>query len=524
MKSVTRNRVVASVAALATLASLGMASSAFAADQAVTLNAAEGATLTGHVFTFYKLADYADIVAANGKVSAFNAEIPADESGSTWAADAIKTYNAANSSAQISIPAGYDAAGAIVKLSDASDAAKLTGVVDELAKTAASANLPAKDVVTVTGSGTSQQVTLSEGVWVMVDTDGRPILMGTNTSQGSIDGMITSATIKTQSVTITKNMDKHIATVGDVVPYTVKLSLPAAKAGADKITLTDTATGVELDKSSFKAMVGTEDVTSKIIISSWADTGFTADATALLADNYYGKQLVITYNATIVANDSKNLIDADIHYGDGSDHKNEGGDGCKAGDPNCTEPNNGSSKSETIDLKKVDADNTATVLKGAYFKVQRDGKWQKRAQDAKGNYVWADAKDENDATAEITSDKGIAEFSGLGEGEWVFTETVAPAGYASAAIAKISVKVTIDKDGNMTYEGQGDNASLVGSGTVADKGSIEVKNTKSIASLPSTGIMIARTATITLALFATAGGLVLALRARKDNDEETYAA
>lgn len=68
-------RLAAMCAAAASLSTFGLAGSAMAVETpttsdagtaSITLTAAQGNTLTGHTFTFYRLGSYGDITAAGG--------------------------------------------------------------------------------------------------------------------------------------------------------------------------------------------------------------------------------------------------------------------------------------------------------------------------------------------------------------------------------------------------------------------------------------------------------------------------
>ncbi|UDG89361.1 hypothetical protein KYE73_05265 [Bifidobacterium pseudocatenulatum] len=72
MENTNLKRLAAMCAAAASLSTLGLAGTAMAvetpttsdtATASITLNAAEGNTLAGHTFTFYRLGSYGDITA-----------------------------------------------------------------------------------------------------------------------------------------------------------------------------------------------------------------------------------------------------------------------------------------------------------------------------------------------------------------------------------------------------------------------------------------------------------------------------
>lgn len=106
-------RLAAMCAATASLSTLGLAGTAMAvetpttgdtATASITLNAAEGNTLAGHTFTFYRLGSYGDIT-ANGDTDVRSLTVSKiDDASDKWIA-------AANTKAGITDLQGFDAAG-----------------------------------------------------------------------------------------------------------------------------------------------------------------------------------------------------------------------------------------------------------------------------------------------------------------------------------------------------------------------------------------------------------------------------
>ena len=108
-------RLAAACAAAATLMGCGFATTAMAApttvndattNTAITLNAAEGNSLDGHTFTFYRLGSYGDII-ANGSSDVKSLTVKKlDDATDQWIA-------AANKTAGVHDYQGFDAVGAV---------------------------------------------------------------------------------------------------------------------------------------------------------------------------------------------------------------------------------------------------------------------------------------------------------------------------------------------------------------------------------------------------------------------------
>lgn len=115
------HKVAAAATAVAALGALALGAGAAHATTAegITITAGENMTLGGRTFNAYLIGNYTDVVQANGKVKSFN--VVGTAASNTWAKDAIGTVNkeTADTSKRISVPTGYDEAGAIAKVSDA---------------------------------------------------------------------------------------------------------------------------------------------------------------------------------------------------------------------------------------------------------------------------------------------------------------------------------------------------------------------------------------------------------------------
>lgn len=108
-------RLAAMCAAAASLSTFGLAGSAMAVETpttsdagtaSITLTAAQGNTLTGHTFTFYRLGSYGDITAAGGTDVKSLTVNKLDDKSDQW----IAAANSAKSVGITDLP-GFDAVG-----------------------------------------------------------------------------------------------------------------------------------------------------------------------------------------------------------------------------------------------------------------------------------------------------------------------------------------------------------------------------------------------------------------------------
>lgn len=354
-----KNKIIATTASVAAILAMAGAPAAMAAptdNMSITLKAAPGNTLVGHTFKFYKLANYGDLSMNNEKtkVTGFSATAP-DSQTKTWVGHAINSYNNLHRGDfvnQITIPTGYDEAGAIVNLSTAANSAKLTSVVKELA---ANTNglTPAKEVTPTAGQTGSLDVSVPEGVYLIVDSQGVPLLAGTQAIVGddrrtldvsSHDGDTNAVTVS-HVVTIKSkiaSMDKKISdeankaddpadkdhtavTVGATYNFQADTTVPSNRTGAFKsYTLTDSPTGMEIVKGSVQVSVKNSAgaytpvaLDSSSIKYEGSDVpagGFLIDGATLLAQ-HADKQIRVTYKGKITGRTDKAAPGSDEEAG-----------------------------------------------------------------------------------------------------------------------------------------------------------------------------------------------------------------
>ena len=483
--------VCATVAALAALCVPG--SAAFAADGTLTLNAGDGSTLAGHSFTVYKLANYTDVVKDGANVKSVSAKHP-DQATGDWIAAALKT-NGVN----YSVDAGQNAAEQLLRLKTDTDT--LRKVANTLQSTAATSKVTAVKTNQTSATG-SLNLTLPEGYYLVVDAQGIPILVST-TIGGSVrmsSGQTLGSTqIKTNVTKIDKKIksvdgtwkDSVAATNGETRDFKATFTVPN-KLSVDTVTLEDHMTGMTYVDGSFKATVGSTDLTAqfgavgkdKVTAADGKTqtdgTGFKVTSLQSLVDTYQGKQVTVTYRAKVVnaarANAAANTITVTSNWL-----------------PNITPPpatppeDKVIVKTFDVNLKKISAADGTKTIQGAKFKLHNDTTNQWYTWNTASNQ-WTFTSDETKATEFATNASGVINLTRLGAGTYTVKETQVPAGYFSFVKPSFTIKIT--DDGRVTIAGK-DQPGLTTTVTNADANAAVptavVKNIDNITQLPQTG-------------------------------------
>lgn len=546
------HRATAALAAAALLSGglCALTPMAFAADDAtLTLNAAENMTLAGHAFDFYRIGSYADVQAADGAVVSFGLTADPD-AAATWLEPAIKAVNAADpdTADDIVIPSGLDAAGAIAKVTDATTLRRLA------ARLADSADKPAGITGRTSETGTLT-VTVPQGLYLVVDSNGLPMILGTR-----IDGMdlagqtLGVAVIKSKAVEIEKKLvldsgevDEGSLSVGDTADWEMSFTLPNTGNDATTVAgkLVDEPTGQRFVPGSVTATLtdGT-DVTGLLDVYGGGETipasaGVPGDEAVTIADDGFGvglDRLMARYSNRAVVVRARTVITA---TDDGEHPQNVRGvfrywDGTATVD--IPEPRDSVQvTSYAFDLTKVAESDHAKKLDGAGFKI-RDGEGRWMAYD-RASGAWSRVADEATATEFWTGDTtgdgkvdasddaaraGMIRFTGLAAGTYTVTETTAPAGYSTAA--RPSFTAVIDaKSGTVTFTGEGATAHL----TVDLGGGVQVANVSNLMELPLTGggFTLGEFLTLAVAFTVLAGASgTIAVRKRHDARNTTITA
>lgn len=530
------------------LAGLALAPSAMAADTTITLQGADGASLAGHTFDVYRIGTYTDQILNGTRISSLG--VRGDTASNAWAADAIGIANAYDPSTADDIAKvyGYDDAGNIANIKMDSQARQLRNISKALAQ---SSRRPAAIQGGANLTTTQSTLTInvpSEGLYYITDSAGNPIMVGTKSGNANImknDAKdpqwrtLGTAVVKAKSMRVDKKVqvqrngatvgkdgtasDPVGVTVGDTVTNTVEVTVPNKQAAsAVKFKLIDqpkgqtyvqgslsvrlknaprtdiTADAIVYDgttQNNAKSIPG--DPTLKTADNKPADPdlaipagGWGIDGRKLL-DKYSNRTIVITYRMTVdkasLADPANNTVHTYGTFTDGIHFTT------------ITDQDKVDIKAYDFTLRKVDAGNVNTLLDGARFQIQRNGKWMNLDQNTG---KWSDAANQGSATVFVTGDtnhdgtvnnrddasqRGLIRFKGLGYGTYTVTETREPAGYAS--YAKPTFTVTIDDAGtSIQYRGTGTVPNLT---SRLDNNTVQVKNVANLTQLPQTGGVLA---------------------------------
>lgn len=561
------------------LAGLALAPSAMAADTTITLQGADGASLAGHTFDVYRIGTYTDQILNGTRISSLG--VRGDTASNAWAADAIGIANAYDPGTgdDIAKVYGYDDAGNIANIKMDSQTGQLRNISKALAQsTRKPAAIQGGANLTTTQSTLTINVP-SEGLYYITDSAGNPIMVGTKSGNANImknDAKdpqwrtLGVAVVKAKSVRVDKKVqvqrngatvgkdgttnDPVGVTVGDTVTNTVEVTVPNKQAAsAVKFKLVDQPKGQTYVKGSLSVRLKNAprtDITADAVIYDGTTQNnaksIPGDPTLKTADNrpadpdlaipaggwgidgrnlldkYSNRTIVITYRMTVdkasITDPANNTIHTYGTFTDGIHFTT------------ITDQDKADIKAYDFTLRKVDAGNVNTLLDGARFQIQRNGKWMNLDWNTG---KWSDAADQGSATVFVTGDsnhdgtvdnrddasqRGLIRFKGLGYGTYTVTETREPAGYAS--YAKPTFTVTIDDAGtSIQYRGTGTVPNLT---SRLDNNTVQVKNVANLTQLPQTGGVLAFAFWLACAmpLFAI-GGMMAVRGARNRRDALT---
>lgn len=514
----------------------------------ITLQGADGASLAGHTFDVYRIGTYTDQILNGTRISSLG--VRGDTASNAWAADAIGIANAYDPSTADDIGKvyGYDDAGNIANIKMDSQARQLRNISKALAQ---SSRRPAAIQGGANLTTTQSTLTInvpSEGLYYITDSAGNPIMVGTKSGNANImknDAKdpqwrtLGVAVVKAKSVRGDKKVqvsrdgrtvgkdgttdDPVGVTVGDTVTNTVEVTVPNKQAaGAVKFKLIDQPKGQTYVKGSLSVRLKNApqtDITADAIVYDGTTQNnaksIPGDPTLKTADNrpadpdlaipaggwgidgkklldkYSNRTIVITYRMTVdkasVTDPANNTIHTYGTFTDGIHFTT------------ITDQDKADIKAYDFTLRKVDAGNVNTLLDGAQFQIQRNGKWMNLDWNTG---KWSDAANQGSATVFVTGDtnhdgtvnnrddasqRGLIRFKGLGYGTYTVTETREPAGYAS--YAKPTFTVTIDDAGtSIQYRGTGTVPNLT---SRLDNNTVQVKNVANLTQLPQTGGVLA---------------------------------
>lgn len=549
-------RLAAACAAAATLMGCGFATTAMAApdtvndattNTAITLNAAEGNTLNDHTFTFYRLGSYGDIIGNSDRDVSSLTVLKIDDATDQWIA-------AANRTAGVHDYQGYDAVGDLAHVANTenpqndltdnhhnntanADPADSGNGVQKILRKAAKAlagSVPAavRPAATVTGRGTTQTTTpLANGLYLVVDSNGSPMIVGTPI-QGTktLNGVtLGTLTIKAKTVNVDKKaaQDREHANnlvdgptadnpaswrVGDTVDFQFETTLPN-KQNAYSHKVVDVMHGMTLFGSpSVRLKTDGTDITraAGVTVTPGANSnGFTVEFSQDALKAYSAKRVVVTYKALITSakrgDQASNTATASTRFYDG-------------GDVNPNDPPTAVDKTIVaaydLNLVKTNWDGTRK-LAGAGFRIRNvdTGKWMTLAS----NGQWSD--DQTGVGTEFkTGADGRVNFAGLGAGKYRIEETTVPAGMVTFPTALVKVDFTVADNGTITVT-KDDNNLKTGFVGDKDKGyTLTAKNVDSLTQLPQTGGAFGMAAMAVVAVVGLGGVMLITIKSRRDAD------
>lgn len=554
------------------LAGLALAPSAMAADTTITLQGADGASLAGHAFNVYQIGTYTDQVLDGTRISSLG--VRGDTASNAWAADAIGIANAydPDTGDDIGKVYGYDDAGNIANIKMDSQTRQLRNISKALGQsTRKPAAIQGGANLTTTRSTLTINVP-SEGLYYITDSAGNPIMIGTKSGNANImknDAKdpqwrtLGTAVVKSKSMRVDKKVqvqrngttvgkdgtasDPVGVTVGDTVTNTVEVTVPNKQAAsAVKFKLIDQPKGQTYVQGSLSVRLKNAprtDITADAIVYDGTTQNnaksIPGDPTLKTADNkpadpdlaipaggwgidgrnlldkYSNRTIVITYRMTVDKASITDPANNTVHtYGTFTD-------GVRF--TTITDQDKVDIKAYDFTLRKVDAGNVNTLLDGAQFQIQRNGKWMNLDWNTG---KWSDAANQGSATVFVTGDtnhdgtadnrddanqRGLIRFKGLGYGTYTVTETREPAGYAS--YAKPTFTVTIDDAGTAIRFAGKDQPGLT---TGIDNNTVQVKNITNLTQLPQTGGALAFAFWLAVSCPLWGSGIVLAERSLKN--------
>lgn len=539
----------------------------------ITLQGADGASLAGHTFDVYRIGTYTDQILNGTRISSLG--VRGDTASNAWAADAIGIANAYDPSTADDIAKvyGYDDAGNIANIKMDSQTRQLRNISKALGQsTRKPAAIQGGANLTTTQSTLTINVP-AEGLYYITDSAGNPIMIGTKSGNANImknDAKdpqwrtLGTAVVKSKSMRVDKKVqvqrngatvgkdgttnDPVGVTVGDTVTNTVEVTVPNKQAAsAVKFKLIDQPKGQTYVKGSLSVRLKNApqtDITADAVIYDGTTQNnaksIPGDPTLKTADNrpadpdlaipaggwgidgrnlldkYSNRTIVITYRMTVdkasVTDPANNTVHTYGTFTDGIHFTT------------ITDQDKVDIKAYDFTLKKVDAGNVNTLLDGARFQIQRNGKWMNLDWNTG---KWSDAADQGSATVFVTGDtnhdgtvdnrddasqRGLIRFKGLGYGTYTVTETREPAGYAS--YAKPTFTVTIDDAGtSIQYRGTGTVPNLT---SRLDNNTVQVKNVANLTQLPQTGGVLAFAFWLACAMPLFAIGGMMAVRGARN--------
>lgn len=526
---------VTASAAMAVAGFAGVASSAMAADNTVTVTVPNTANLQHHTYTAYQIltGSQAESGGALGSTS-WGTGI-----NSTNFLEALKADNTIRSYfTNVTTPDQF-----VEALGDA----------DVFASNGAKTNIVAKiALANKKGDGaalTNGANTLATGYYLIVDST-----TGGNQTVYNPAVLAITSNITIQDKTSVPTLEKKVQenkksvtgeygngfndvadyNIGDDVPFHLIGSVPdMSQYETYKYTFSDTLgdgfdapTSVKVYLSDNKAL-DTEDtdITSSFTITNPLAKTFTVSTNNLkeIADVATGKYVIVSYTAKLNSSAEiglpGNVNTAKLTYSNKPDQSGQGEN----------QPTGETPEDKVIvftyklDTTKVDSENAETKLQGAEFKLRNAN--NQYAVVNEDNKVTSWSATEEEGSPLTSGANGLFSVTGLDDGTYYLKETKAPAGYNLPA-SDFEVKITANTANGQNWDEDASHALTAISVTVDDgtavtgdvqtgTAAITIKNTKG-SSLPSTGgmgttILYAAGAAIVL---VAAFGIAFAVRRR----------
>ena len=475
-------RLFAGVAAAATmLGGLAIGAATANAEDATADTITISGDVNGRGFTAYLLGAYTNPVVSNGVVTSvdFNQSTAWEPSIAT-AAQTVATVAPATT-----IPAQYtgNELAWIASLSQTDDAARLRKFAEMLG---AAASKPAASTPVTGADGTAVISGLTPGYYLVIDSGGAPIMVGTNiTVGGAVYTTLNGETLATAFAkptkptkpgkTVTGDIDGTVS-LGDVLSYTITGVIPGNPSGATlNMKFKDVASkGLTLPptKDGFNVMIG-EAVYDGYTLTQTIDANTKETTTEFdLGDvrAFAGQTVTITYDATVNEDALDKVNNTAYVYDPYTDQYVEDGTPVE-------------NKLYSFTFTKQDANGKG--LAGAEFTISR------------GN-IDEDFTANGGVTTVKSDANGKVTFKGLAAGTYTVKETKVPDGYLQNV--KPEFTVTIDKDGNVSFTQ--DTWHLV------DTNAGTIKNVKSVTQLPLTGAAGITMLVVVALLLGGAGALI----------------
>ena len=449
-------KLFAGVAAAATLLG-GMAFGTAAATAApgdtstITLNG----NVAGRTFTAYPLGAYKNVEGTAPTATSLEFTENAE-----WAPSLAEIAKAAG----IIVPDEYtgNTLAYVSTLSQTTDGAKLRAFAQGLAN---ATTKPANPTV-VTAAGDATQAVLdvpADGWYLVTDSDGAPILVGTQTADkdGNVFTKLNGTTLGSANVKPNtpdqpkKKADENQGSVyvGQTLSYTVTAKVPNTT-GYDtyQYYLKDVASKGLTVNDDFVVTLGGETLTkdTDYTVTSTVDPETKVTTTLIALNNVAGKDgkdIVVKYTATV----NSEAVDSVTNTASVSKDNDAWTDGTPV-----------AKKLFKFSIKKVD--NEGNALANATFEITEGL-----------------AEDYTGSKALTTDENGVITFTGLQEGDYTVKETKVPDGYLQNVQPEFTVNIS-DK-GVVTLEAK----DSFGLATKGDGIVINVKNVKSVTQLPLTG-------------------------------------